>query len=400
MGRPFGIADAIRRVSGDWGEAMDTLKNIFKATLILLALSVPGWGASTIQGVVYESTGRPAGGAGVYLRGLENFNWISVTAAADGSYALYDVPEDFYRLTADSSGTLESRALVAGVQGSITINEDIWLASDGDTDTVDLALNLVSDDGLDTPLSGLTVILAGPGGVMGDMVDGGPVPFGRIKPGTYAVYAKDATHLLQGTAIAVTATGTVTLRLATVAGDPSAGLVVGMVRDQAGRACSGVQVVLQGGFGTRTIQTGADGVYAFTEIPAGELSIKLVDGGQAVQSEGLGSAAGAFISSLRLQRVPAAVETAGDRFGRGPQVYRSADRQTAFFDAGTASSSLKVRVLTPTGQELASLTANRAGEVLAMGVGQWGQGVYLAAFEYNDGQGAAVRKIQKFVVSR
>jgi hypothetical protein len=378
--------------------------------LFSLSLQVPAWAYASFQAHVFDSAGQPLANAQVTLEGKQNFWYRTVISGSDGSLSVTDLEADLYKVTAVHASGLSSQPFLMDLKDGAVSSQDIFLSPNLVVGLVDIGLFFVIDDGSDTPIEDLQVVLSGPSGLMADCTIAGLVEFSRLVSGNYSVSAKGGSQFqLSSLPLVVPASGApnpaITIKLSVKAGDPALGIVSGVLRDPSGVPVSGAVVSLSGCEAGLTTQTGAGGAYVFTEVAACATSLSFSYQGAVIGTASTASAGGASSSSLRVSLPARAVPTAvaqspAEKANRVPLVYRSQDKSRVFFDAGYGSKDLSIRIYSIKGEALASLAASSRGEVLSMLINQWGQGVYLAQVKYTSSDGHSVTQMQKFLVSR
>ncbi len=387
------------------------LSTLISFAILALALSASGWGSGIsslngLSGVVYSlNDGSTLGGVQLVLSNATGS--YTQTAGPDGSFSFTQVADGVYQLEA-YDGTVHSDPMLVPLEGGVNLTDQVWMYASLPAGMATISLSLqcaVSGN----PLAGCEVVLAGPGGVMGGIAGAsGTIVFTQVLPGTYTLAVQGSSFAAVDIPVTVQALPrqSQTIAVGTASTLASSGLLAGMLRNADASPVQGATVTIQGGAQTLTATTSAWGTYCVAGIPAGPVTLTYSLNSDDQVTSSLVSGSDASITSLRYS--PQAVRPVdggpaanpADQVGVHPLAYRSMDRHTLYFDAGAGTRGLRVRVFSLTGSPVADLSASMPGQVLALDVWNFGQGVYLAQIQYQDAYGQQVDRMQKVAVYR
>ncbi|MFE7751179.1 MFS transporter [Streptomyces sp. NPDC057428] len=247
-----------------------------QAPAVLSPADAPAVGTTTteptaqgtpVRGVVRGAEGAPVAQAAVTLISLGGRQLGRSVAQADGGYVLDAPGSGSYVLIASADGFQPQASTV--VVGDETVAYDILLAG-----TSGLSGTVRTAEG-GTPVQGAMVVVTD---VRGDVLatgtsgDAGDFTFGELIPGSVTVAVTAAGF--RPLALPVDIGGQGVTRLDAVL--RSGALVRGVVRAGSGRAPlndARVTLIDAAGNVVATSTTGEDGVYAFTDLDAGEYSV-------------------------------------------------------------------------------------------------------------------------------
>ena len=220
-----------------------------------------------VRGVVRGAEGAPVARAAVTLISLGGRQLGRSVAQADGGYALDAPASGSYVLIASADGFQPQASTV--VVGDEPLAYDILLAG-----TSGLSGTVRTAEG-STPVHGAMVVVTD---VRGDVLatgvsgDAGEFTFGELIPGSVTVAVTAAGFRPLALPVEVGGQGVTRLDVALRSG----ALVRGVVRAGSGRAPlndARVTLIDAAGNVVATSTTGEDGVYAFTDLDAGEYSV-------------------------------------------------------------------------------------------------------------------------------
>lgn len=231
------------------------------------ATGTPTVQGTPVRGVVRGAEGAPVARAAVTLISLGGRQLGRSVAQADGGYVLDAPGSGSYVLIASADGFQPQASTV--VVGDEPLAFDILLAG-----TSGLSGTVRTDEG-NAPVQGAMVLVTD---VRGDVLatgvsgEAGEFTFGELVPGSVTVAVTAAGYRPLALPVEVGGQGVtrvdVTLR--------SGALVRGVVRAGSGRAPlndARVTLIDAAGNVVATSTTGEDGVYAFTDLDAGEYSV-------------------------------------------------------------------------------------------------------------------------------
>ncbi|MFD5873769.1 MFS transporter [Streptomyces sp. NPDC060322] len=242
------------------GTSVDTLEQ----TAATKELTMQG---TPVRGVVRGAEGAPVARAAVTLISLGGRQLGRSVAQADGGYVLDAPGSGSYVLIASADGFQPQASTV--VVGDEPLAYDILLAG-----TSGLSGTVRTSEG-GTPVQGAMVVVTD---VRGDVLatgvssDAGEFTFGELIPGSVTVAVTAAGFRPLALPVEVGGQGVTRVDVALRSG----ALVRGVVRAGSGRAPlndARVTLIDAAGNVVATSTTGDDGVYAFTDLDAGEYSV-------------------------------------------------------------------------------------------------------------------------------
>ncbi|MFF4246139.1 MFS transporter [Streptomyces sp. NPDC001822] len=237
------------------------------APVAVATTTEPAVQGTPVRGVVRGAEGAPVAQAAVTLISLGGRQLGRSVAQADGGYVLDAPGSGSYVLIASADGFQPQASTV--VVGDEAVAYDILLAG-----TSGLAGSVRTVEG-GTPVQGAMVVVTD---VRGDVLatgisgDAGEFTFGELVPGSVTVAVTAAGFRPLAMPVDVAGQGVTRVDAALRSG----ALVRGVVRAGSGRAPlndARVTLVDAAGNVVATSTTGEDGVYAFTDLDAGEYSV-------------------------------------------------------------------------------------------------------------------------------
>lgn len=234
---------------------------------VMLSANPP---ASSIRGMVSDaSTGQSLSGATVTIGGA--FSGTTVTGV-DGTFVVSGVPPGAVTVTAAKSGYYP---LI--VTGSVTAGGELFLhpqlAAMPPQPTTATMTGQVVDALTHEPLSGVTVTLQSSPSLHAISNATGIFTLAAIPPGTQRVDFSLPGYAPSSITVDIAAGIRVDIRSFPLSANPTTGMIGGMVTDAAGgQPLSGVTVTVTGSFSGSAV-TGAEGSFAFSEIPPGSVEL-------------------------------------------------------------------------------------------------------------------------------
>ncbi|MFJ4123363.1 MFS transporter [[Kitasatospora] papulosa] len=231
------------------------------------ATGTPTVQGTPVRGVVRGAEGAPVARAAVTLISLGGRQLGRSVAQADGGYVLDAPGSGSYVLIASADGFQPQASTV--VVGDEPLAFDILLAG-----TSGLSGTVRTDEG-NAPVQGAMVLVTD---VRGDVLatgvsgEAGEFTFGELVPGSVTVAVTAAGYRPLALPVEVGGQGVTRVDVALRSG----ALVRGVVRAGSGRAPlndARVTLIDAAGNVVATSTTGEDGVYAFTDLDAGEYSV-------------------------------------------------------------------------------------------------------------------------------
>ncbi|MFJ8882162.1 MFS transporter [Streptomyces sp. NPDC102402] len=246
------------------GTAAATSADVLEQTAATKELTLRG---TPVRGVVRGAEGAPVARAAVTLISLGGRQLGRSVAQADGSYVLDAPGSGSYVLIASADGFQPQASTV--VVGDEPLAFDILLAG-----TSGLSGTVRTEEG-QAPVRGAMVVVTD---VRGDVLatgvsgDAGEFTFGELIPGSVTVAVTAAGFRPMALPVEVGGQGVTRVDVALRSG----ALVQGVVRAGSGRGPlndARVTLIDAAGNVVATSTTGEDGVYAFTDLDAGEYSV-------------------------------------------------------------------------------------------------------------------------------
>lgn len=207
-----------------------------------------------IRGVVLNAADNaPIAGASVIVKGTG----IAVTTGSDGSYTLTDVPREPQTVSASAEGFNPEEAIVI-VIGDLNVTQDFLL-----TPVTGTIAGIVRDAATAMPISGATVTAGG----MTATTDGsGGYALNNVPIGAQSVNASAPDYNPASASVTVVVGAAVDQDFSLA---PQPGTIAGFVKDDFAEPIAGATVTVAG----VTVNTGADGSYTLTNIPAGAQTV-------------------------------------------------------------------------------------------------------------------------------
>jgi hypothetical protein len=273
----------------DMAEVNDDYVTILKHYYTDVNLSSePQVGTGVIRGTVKDEAGRALADVRLALT-REGWNG-QTTSAADGTYSFSNLLPGTYSLEAvDHDVRRDGLVLAEGQQ--LVVDLTVPVQPTGWTMQIERGPGLPLIVG-SMPRAGIQVSVEDPYGNIVNVVSGSKPEYGV---GGWEVYATQVgTYRIQflDQVFDVPMNGQFThLTFSEAPTPPAQGIITGVLRDHAGVAQPGQQILLVAVGLSRTTTTGSDGAYRFDQLPAGSytLSVAGTQLTQTIQIDGLGS---------------------------------------------------------------------------------------------------------------
>ncbi len=276
-----------------------TAGNIVSIGTILLS---PVGSTGIIQGVVTEAgTGAPLSGVLISVTGAAA---LSTTTGGDGTYRFTGVPPGNVTLVASKAGYTTVSATGTVVGGGVLTFSPV-LTPGPTTGTIQ---GMATDATTGAPLAGVTVTVTGTATLNATTGLDGTYLFTNVPPGTVTITASKSGYQT------LTATGTVLAGVVltfnpalvpTGGTPPTTGTIQGTVTDAStGSPLAGATVSVTGA-ATLSATTGANGTYAFPNVPPGGVTLSASKAGYTTATAtGIVVAGGVLVFSPALSPAP------------------------------------------------------------------------------------------------